>query len=57
MAFTFCGPKEAAPVQKDMCVQMYSARSIINHDNYGELLKTIAAMGYTSIEAASYNGD
>ena len=52
-----CKPKEAAPVKKDMCVQMYSARSILNHDNYGDLLKEIAAMGYTAVEAASYDGN
>ncbi|MBR1489217.1 MAG: sugar phosphate isomerase/epimerase [Bacteroidales bacterium] len=52
-----CAPKEAAPVKKDMCVQMYSARSILNHDNYADILKEIAAMGYTAVEAASYDGD
>ena len=50
-----CAPKEAAPVKKDMCVQMYSARSIINHDNYADILKTIAGMGYTAVETASYD--
>ena len=54
MALPSCGPKEAAPVKKDMCVQMYSARSIINHDNYGELLKTIAGMGYTVLFKVPY---
>ena len=57
MAFPACAPKEAAPVKKDMCIQMYSARSILNHDNYAEVLKTIAGMGYTAVEAASYDGD
>ena len=58
MAFmTSCAPKEQAPVKKDMCVQMYSARSILNHDNYADILKEIAAMGYTAVEAASYDGD
>ena len=52
-----CGPKEAAPVKKDMCVQMYSARSILNHDNYADILKEISAMGYTAVEAASYDGE
>ena len=33
MAFPACAPKEAAPVKKDMCVQMYSARSIITFSN------------------------
>ena len=31
-----------------MCVQMYSARSILTHENYADLLKTIASMGYTA---------
>lgn len=52
-----CAPKEKAPVKKDMCVQMYSARSILNHDNYGDLLKEISAMGYTAVETASYDGE
>ena len=57
VAIPSCAPKEAAPVKKDMCVQMYSARSILNHDNYADILKEIAAMGYTAVEAASYDGD
>ena len=57
VAIPSCGPKEATPVKKDMCVQMYSARSILNHDNYGDLLKEIAAMGYTAVETASYDGN
>ena len=52
-----CCPKEQAPQKKDMCVQLYSARSILNHDNYGDLLKEIAAMGYTAVEAASYDDE
>ena len=56
MAFS-CAPKETAPVKKDMCVQMYSARSILNPDNYADVLKQIAAMGYTAVEAASYDGE
>ena len=55
VAMAACAPKEAAPVKKDMCVQMYSARSILNNGNYAELLKTIAQMGYTAVETASYN--
>ena len=54
VAMAACAPKEA-PVKKDMCVQMYSARSILNNGNYGELLKTIAGMGYTAVETASYD--
>lgn len=57
VAIPSCGPKEAAPVKKDMCVQMYSARSILNHDNYADILKEISAMGYTAVEAANYDGE
>ena len=52
-----CGPKEAAPVKKDMCIQMYSARSLITPENYPDILKEMAAMGYTAVEAANYNGN
>ena len=38
VAMAACAPKEAAPVKKDMCVQMYSARSILNKDNYADVL-------------------
>lgn len=55
MAMAACAPKEQAPQKKDMCVQMYSARSLLTNDNYPELLKTIADMGYTAVEAASYD--
>ncbi len=55
MAFPSCAPKESAPVKKDMCVQMYSARSILNKDNYADILKQIASMGYTAVETASYD--
>ena len=57
MAMPACAPKDAAPVKKDMCVQMYSARSIITNENYAEVLKAIAAMGYTAVETASYDGE
>ena len=57
MAIPACAPKEEASVKKDMCVQMYSARSILNTDNYADILKTIAKMGYTAVETASYDGD
>ena len=54
---TACGPKEQAPVKKDMCIQMYSARSLITPENYPDILKEMAAMGYTAVEAANYNGN
>ena len=56
-ALPSCAPKEAAPVKKDMCVQMYSARSLITTENYADILKEMAAMGYTAVETASYDGD
>ena len=46
-----CGPKEKAPVKKDMCIQMYSARSLITPENYPDILKEMAAMGYTATTA------
>lgn len=46
-----------ATQKKDMCVQMYSARSILNHDNYPEILAGMASMGYTAVETASYDGE
>ena len=55
--FSACAPKEAASVKKDLCVQMYSARSILTHDNYADVLKTIAAMGYTAVETANYDAE
>ena len=52
-----CAPKEAAPVKKDMCIQMYSARSLITPENYPDILKEMADMGYTAVETASYDGN
>ena len=47
------------PVQKDMSIQLYSARDLIgNAEKYAasheEVLKALAEMGYTSVEAANY---
>ena len=36
LASACCGGGDSAPVRKDLCIQMYSARSLINHDNYKE---------------------
>ncbi len=55
--FVACTGGEKAPVKKDMCVQMYSARSILNDSNYPEILAKIVPMGYTAVEAASYDGE
>ena len=56
-AISSCAPKEAAPVKKDMCVQMYSARSLITTENYADILKEMAAMGFTAVETANYDGN
>ena len=57
IAVPACGPKEKAPVKKDMCIQMYSARSLITTENYADILREMAAMGYTAVETASYDGE
>ena len=56
-ALPSCGAGEQAPVKKDMCVQMYSARSILTTENYADILKEMAAMGYTAVETANYDGE
>jgi len=50
---------EEKPVKKDMTIQLYSARDLIgNAEKYAvaheEVLKALADMGYTSVEAANY---
>ena len=58
VAMTACASSgEGSSPRKDMCVQMYSARSILTHENYADLLKTIASMGYTAVETASYDAE
>lgn len=53
--------KECCPAEKDMCIQLYSARDLIgNADKYAanheQVLKALAEMGYTSVEAANFGG-
>lgn len=55
-----CTAKPAAPVKKDISVQLYSIRSVIGNpklyaENHEDAFKTLAQLGYTSVEAASYN--
>lgn len=58
VAMTACASSgEGSSPRKDMCVQMYSARSILTDENYADLLKTIASMGYTAVETASYDAE
>lgn len=54
-----CCQNADKPVKKDMAVQLYSARDLIGKpelyaQNHEEVLKAIAEMGYTGVEAASY---
>ena len=49
---------EKAP-KKEVGIQLYSVRSLIgafgnNQEDYKPVLKQLADMGYTSVEAASY---
>ncbi|MDO4948940.1 MAG: sugar phosphate isomerase/epimerase [Bacteroidales bacterium] len=51
--------QEAAPVKKEMGLQLYSARKLIGDsakyaENHVAVLKQIADMGYTQVEAACY---
>ena len=54
------GTGSAAEGKKEIAVQLYSVRSLIgafgnNASDYKPLLDTLAGMGYTAIEAASYS--
>lgn len=54
-----CQNKECI-VEKQMAVQLYSVRDLIGNpelyaQNHEEVLKAIADMGYTGVEAANYN--
>ena len=53
------GPQDGKTAKKDIAVQLYSVRSLIgafgnNSSDYKPLLDTLAKMGYTAVEAASY---
>ena len=48
------------PVDKEMSIQLYSARDLIGNPekyaaNHEQVLKALADMGYTSVEAANFN--
>ena len=52
--------KAKKDAKKDIGIQLYSVRDLIgsfgrNQHDYKPVLKALADMGYTSIEAASYN--
>ena len=54
--------KAAAPVKKDICIQLYSVGTLLNapatnYDlNHERVFKALADMGYTSVETASFGG-
>ena len=63
LAISCCqtGNNAASGGKKDIAVQLYSVRSLIgafgaNTNDYKPLLDTLAQMGYTAVEAASYDG-
>lgn len=42
--------------KKDICIQLYSVRDLLKDESkLEEVLKQLAEMGYTSVEAANYN--
>lgn len=51
--------KAPQPAQKDISIQLYSVRELLGNPdlyaaNHESVLKTLADMGYTSVEAANY---
>lgn len=47
---------EAQTEKKDICVQLYSVRDLLQQpDSLDGILVKLAGMGYTSVEAANYN--
>lgn len=43
------------PVKKEVCIQLYSVRDLLKEtDSLENVLKQLADMGYTSVEAANY---
>ena len=57
MAFLIAVPQsiDAKKKGKEICIQLYSVRDLIGKQDFNELLKKLAKMGYTSVEAANYN--
>lgn len=55
-AFLFTLPQSVdAKKKKEVCIQLYSVRDLIGKEDFNELLKKLAKMGYTSVEAANYD--
>lgn len=40
---------------KEICIQLYSVRDLLNENNLDSVLRNLAEMGYTSVETANYN--
>jgi len=58
VVFSSCCQK---PVKKDIGLQLYSVRSLIGNEeiykaNHDSVYRALAAMGYTTVEAACYDG-
>lgn len=52
-------PAETEAPRKDMCIQLYSVRTVLGDsasyaDNHETALRELAEMGYTDVEAANY---
>lgn len=56
-AFLIALPQAAdAKKKKDVTIQLYSVRDLIKEgSDFNALLKKLAQMGYSSVEAANYN--
>ena len=58
LSMLFLGLVSCQAAKKEIGVQLYSVRSIMNAKNYtetqAEVLGALGKMGYTSVEAASY---
>lgn len=55
-AFSFASLQVAeAKGKKEVCIQLYSVRDLIGKQDFNGLLKKLAKMGYTSVEAANYD--
>lgn len=46
---------EQASAKKEICIQLYSVRDLLQDSPIDSLLPKLAAMGYTGVEAAGYN--
>jgi len=52
---TSCGGNAKSQTSKYLGLQLYSLRDMIRDEGIRKVLETVAAMGYTNLEAASYS--